>query len=120
MPKGAIDPTFRDRLPHEDPIPIRNLEPSQFRETDRVGRAYGWTRSRCSDVGDPGRIHRTDHGLGSRFAELERAGSLLVSLMAFTFRDAHAWLGSMGISYHTVTKHKPRRRKSRDRRLDKF
>lgn len=48
---------------------------------------------------------------------LDSRGRLLGSLMAFTFRDAHAWLAKQGISYDTVTKFRPRVRKSRERRL---
>ena len=51
------------------------------------------------------------------FYYMDRDGRLLGSLQAFTFRDAHAWLAMQGIVYHTVTKHKPRVRKGRERRL---
>lgn len=46
----------------------------------------------------------------SEFYYLDRDGRLLGSVMACTFRDAHAWLGMQGIAYHTVTKFKPRAR----------
>jgi hypothetical protein len=48
---------------------------------------------------------------------LDAKGRMLGSLMAWNFRDAHAWLARQGISYHEVTKFKPRVRKGRDRRL---
>lgn len=51
------------------------------------------------------------------FFYIDRAGRLLGSVMACNFRDAHAWLGLQGIPYHSVSMHKPRTRKSRDRRL---
>lgn len=51
------------------------------------------------------------------FFYLDREGRLLGSLQAFTFRDAHAWLAMQNITYHSVTKHRPRVRKARDRRL---
>lgn len=48
---------------------------------------------------------------------LDTEGRELGSIMAFTFRDAHAWLSHQGIYYDSLTKYKPRKRKSRDRRL---
>lgn len=53
----------------------------------------------------------------TEFYYLDRKGRLLGSVMAITFRDAHAWLGIQGIEYHSVTRHRPRVRKSRDRRI---
>lgn len=44
----------------------------------------------------------------SEFYYLDRDGRLLGSVMAHTFRDAHAWLGMQGITYHTVTRYKPK------------
>lgn len=52
----------------------------------------------------------------TEFYYLDSDGRLLGSIMAFTFRDAHAWLAMQGIRYHSVTKYPPRVRKSRDRR----
>lgn len=51
------------------------------------------------------------------FWYLDRQGRVLGSVMAHTFADAHKWLGYQQISYHEVTKFRPRVRKSRDRRL---
>lgn len=53
----------------------------------------------------------------TEFFYVDREGVLLGSVMAFTFRDAHAWLAMQNIRYHEVTRFKPRKRKSRDRRF---
>ena len=54
------------------------------------------------------------------FYYVDREGRELGSVHAASFRDAHSWLGHQGISYHEVTKFKPRVRKSRDRRLARW
>ncbi len=41
------------------------------------------------------------------FFYLDARGRLLGSVMAFTFRDAHAWLGEQCIRYTSVTQFKP-------------
>lgn len=51
------------------------------------------------------------------FYYVDRYGRELGSVMAFTFADAHRWLAMQDIEYHEVTKFRPRKRKSRDRRL---
>ncbi len=53
----------------------------------------------------------------TEFFYVDRHGQLLGSVMAFTFRDAHAWLAMEGVTYHEITKFPPRRRKGRARRL---
>ncbi|WP_164490739.1 hypothetical protein [Rhizobium sp. Leaf383] len=53
----------------------------------------------------------------TEFFYLDRHGRLMGSLMAFNFRDAHSWLTRQGVTYHEVTKFKPRVRKGRDRRV---
>ncbi|MGZ2408625.1 hypothetical protein ACVIKO_005946 [Rhizobium ruizarguesonis] len=49
----------------------------------------------------------------------DTAGRELGSVMAYSFSDAHAWLASQGIRYHSVTKFRPRARKGRERRIEK-
>jgi hypothetical protein len=55
----------------------------------------------------------------TEFWYLDLSGRVLGSVQAFSFRDAHAWLTMQGVSYHTVTKFRPRQRKSRERRIEK-
>lgn len=53
------------------------------------------------------------------FWYLDAASRVLGSVMAYTFSDAHKWLASQGIRYHSVTKFEPRARKGRERRIEK-
>lgn len=55
----------------------------------------------------------------TEFFYLDADGRELGSIMAYTFKDAHAWLAMQGVSYHSLTKFRPRLRKGRSRRLDK-
>lgn len=50
------------------------------------------------------------------FFYLDAHGRELGSLMAFSYRDTHSWLGREGVVYHSLTEFKPRKRRSRDRR----
>ncbi len=50
---------------------------------------------------------------------LDREGRELGSVMAHSFRDAHAWLSGEGITYHTVSTHQPRQ-KARWKRCTKW
>ena len=47
------------------------------------------------------------------FFYLDREGRELGSIFAHTFKDAHAWLGHRGVSYHEITKFRPRPNKRR-------
>ncbi len=49
------------------------------------------------------------------FFYLDRHGRLLGSLMAYTFSDAHAWLGRQGVVYAELTKFRPGRVRKRAR-----
>jgi len=62
---------------------------------------------------------RHENALMTEFFYLDADGRELGSIMAYTFKDAHAWLAMQGVSYHSLTKFRPRVRKARTRRIDK-
>jgi hypothetical protein len=55
----------------------------------------------------------------TEFWYLDEEDRELGSIVAFSFRDAHAWLTFQGIHYSTVTKFRPRVRKGRSRRIER-